>query len=81
MDCHCRSFGQHACSARAEGQAKIDSREAPVLRANQLFRAVYAEPGRHVIAFYYHQQGLLVGLFITCVTVVALLWLYLRSPS
>jgi hypothetical protein len=60
---------------------RVDGREAPVLRANQLFRAVYAEPGRHVIAFYYHQQGLLVGLFITCVTVVALLWLYLRNPG
>ena len=61
--------------------ASIDGREVPVLRANQLFRAVYAEPGQHVIAFYYRQQGLLAGMFITCITIVALLWLYARNPG
>ena len=62
-------------------QARIDGREVPVLRANQLFRAVYAAPGRHVIIFYYHQQGLLAGMFITCITIVALFWLYARNPG
>jgi hypothetical protein len=61
--------------------ARIDGREVPVLRANQLFRTVYAEPGQHVIAFYYRQQGLLAGLFITCITIVALLWLCARNPG
>jgi hypothetical protein len=61
--------------------ARIDGREVPVLRANQLFRAVYAEPGQHVIVFYYHQQGLLAGMFITCITMVALSWLYARNPG
>src|SRR5208337_979556 len=61
--------------------ARIDGREVPVLRANQLFRAVYAKPGQHVIAFYYRQQGLLAGMFITCITIVALLWLYARNPG
>jgi hypothetical protein len=61
--------------------AKIDGREAPVLRANQLFRAVYTQPGQHVIAFYYHQQGLWAGIFITCITIVALFWLYVRNPG
>jgi hypothetical protein len=61
--------------------ARIDGREAPVLRANQLFRAVYAEPGRHVIAFYYRQQGLLAGMLISVVTLVALLWVYQRNPD
>jgi len=53
-----------------------------VLRANQIFRAVYAEPGPHVIAFYYRQQGLLAGLLISALTLVALLgvWLW-DSPS
>ena len=61
--------------------ASIDGRKVPVLRANQLFRAVYAEPGQHAIAFYYRQQGLLAGMFITCITIVALLWLYVRNPG
>ena len=61
--------------------ARIDDREVPVLRANQLFRAVYAEPGQHVILFYYRQQGLLVGMFISALTLVALLWVYLRNPD
>jgi hypothetical protein len=62
-------------------RATIDGREAPVLRANQLFRAVYAERGKHVILFYYRQQGLLLGVFITGITLAVLLWLYVRGPS
>jgi len=58
-------------------RASIDGREVPVLRANQLFRAVYAAPGRHVIAYYYRQEGLLAGMLITCITAVGLLCLYL----
>jgi hypothetical protein len=61
--------------------ARIDGREVPVLRANQLFRAAYAEPGHHVIIFYYRQQGLLAGMFISALTLVALLWVYLRNPD
>jgi hypothetical protein len=61
--------------------ARIDEREVPVLRANQLFRAVYAEPGQHVILFYYRQQGLLVGMLISGITIVVLLWIYLRNPD
>jgi hypothetical protein len=51
-----------------------------VLRANQLFRAVYAEPGQHVLVFNYRQNGLLAGMLITLVTIVSLLWVYLRKP-
>jgi hypothetical protein len=61
--------------------ARIDGREVTVLRANQLFRAVYAEPGQHVIFFYYRQQGLLVGMFISAFALVALMWVYLRKPD
>ncbi len=61
--------------------ATIDGREVPVLRANQLFRAVYAGPGRHAIAFHYRQQGLAAGLLITSITMAGLLWLYLRNPG
>jgi hypothetical protein len=61
--------------------AELDGREVPVLRANQLFRAVYAEPGQHLIAFYYRQQGLLAGMLISALTLLALLWMYLRNPD
>ncbi len=64
----------------ANWHAKIDGREVPVLRANQLFRAVYAEPGQHVIAFSYRQHGLLAGMLISALTLLALLWVYLRNP-
>jgi hypothetical protein len=62
-------------------RATMDGLEVPVLRANQLFRAVYAEPGQHVIAFSYRQRGLWLGIFITGITIVVLAWLYLRNPG
>jgi hypothetical protein len=62
-------------------RALLDGQEVPVLRANQSFRAVYAQPGRHVIEFYYRQQGLLLGVFITGITLVVLLCLYVRNPG
>ena len=61
-------------------RATIDGREAPVLRANQLFRAVYADAGQHVVVFDYRQKGLLSGLFITGITLLVLSWLYVRNP-
>jgi uncharacterized membrane protein YfhO len=45
--------------------ATLDGREAHILRANQLFRAVYAGIGRHDIRFYYRQSGLKAGLVIS----------------
>jgi hypothetical protein len=53
----------------------------PVLRANQIFRAVYAEPGQHVVLFYFRQRGLLVGILISALTLAGLLWVYLRDPD
>jgi hypothetical protein len=64
----------------ANWHASMDGREVPVLRANQLFRAVYAEPGKHVLVFNYLQNGLIAGVLITCLTILGLLWLYLRNP-
>jgi hypothetical protein len=61
--------------------ASLDGREVPVLRANQLFRAVYAGPGRHEITFYYRQQGLLAGALISVLTLVTLGWIYLRGAD
>jgi hypothetical protein len=56
--------------------ATLDGREAPMLRANQLFRAVRAEAGRHEIRFYYRQRGLRAGLFLSLGTLVLLATLY-----
>jgi hypothetical protein len=47
-----------------------------MLRANQLFRAVYADAGRHEIRFYYRQRGLRAGLFLSLGTLVLLATLY-----
>jgi hypothetical protein len=57
-------------------QAWLDGQEVPVLRANQLFRAVFAGAGQHQILFKYHQQGLLPGLTISLLTLAGLgaLW-------
>jgi len=53
-------------------QATLDGRPVPVIRANQLFRAVYAGPGLHEIHFKYHQRGLLPGAIISLLTLAAL---------
>lgn len=80
MDCHCPSFGQHACSAGAERHAELDGREASVARANQLFRAVYTPAGTHTLRFYYHQGGLLPGAIISALTLMLLASLYSFDP-
>jgi hypothetical protein len=56
--------------------ATLDGRPAPVLRANQAFRAVYAGAGLHEIRFCYHQRGFHLGIIISvlCAAFLALLW-------
>lgn len=61
--------------------AEVDGREVPVLRANQLFRAVYADAGKHEVIFHYHQRGLKTGLIISLLTLALLAWLYKRDSS
>lgn len=60
--------------------AEVDGRETPVLRANQLFRAVYTPAGAHRLRFYYHQSGLLPGAIISALTLMLLAWLYFFGP-
>ena len=60
--------------------ASLDGREAQVLRANQLFRAVYTPAGAHTLRFYYHQSGLLPGAIISALTCVLLAGLYFLEP-
>jgi hypothetical protein len=58
--------------------ATVDGHEATVLRANQLFRAVYVGPGEHEIRFYYRQRGLIVGLLISLAALASTLTIYFR---
>jgi hypothetical protein len=59
--------------------ADLDGRDTPVLRANQLFRAVYAPAGTHRLRFYYQQSGLLAGAVISAVTCILLAGLYISN--
>jgi hypothetical protein len=60
--------------------AELDGRETPVLRANQLFRAVCTPAGAHRLRFYYHQSGLLPGAVISALTCMLLASLYFFAP-
>jgi hypothetical protein len=59
-------------------QATLDGRPAPVLRANQIFRAVYAGAGPHDIRFDYRQRGLRLGLTLSLATLATLIALYFK---
>jgi hypothetical protein len=59
-------------------QATLDGRPAPVLRANQIFRAVYAGAGLHEIRFDYHQHGFRLGIIISLLTLATLAGLYFK---
>ena len=60
-------------------QATLDGRPASVLRANQIFRAVYAGAGLHEVRFDYHQRGLRLGVIISILTLATLAVLYFNS--
>ena len=59
-------------------QATLDGRPAPILRANQIFRAVYAGAGEHEIRFDYRQRGLRLGVAISLLTAVTLAVFYFK---
>ena len=60
-------------------QATLDGRPVPVLRANQIFRAVYAGAGLHEVHFDYRQRGLRLGVIISLLTLATLAVLYFNS--
>ena len=60
-------------------EATLDGRPVAVLRANQIFRAVYAGAGAHEVRFEYHQRGLRLGVMISLLTLAALAILYFSS--
>ena len=53
-------------------KATLDGHATTVWRANQIFRAVYADAGRHEIRFDYRQRGLRLGLIISLATLAAM---------
>jgi hypothetical protein len=61
--------------------ATVDGRETAILRADQLFRAVHVEGGRHEIRFYYRQAGLKAGLLISLASMVLLAVCYAFDPG
>jgi hypothetical protein len=60
--------------------ATVDGREVTIMRADQVFRAVYVEAGRHEIRFYYRQAGLKAGLLISVFTLAGLGILFILDP-
>ena len=48
--------------------ARIDGKEAPILRADYLFRGVLVPAGEHDVAFAYEPRPLALGLLITLAT-------------
>jgi len=59
-------------------QATLDGLPAPMLRANQIFRAVYAGAGLHEIRFDYRQRGFRLGVIISFLTLGTLALLYFK---
>lgn len=60
-------------------RVEVDGREAPVLKANGLFRAVRIAPGEHTVRFVYRPTPLYAGLATSGVTALALVALALWS--
>jgi len=60
--------------------AELDGHPAAVIRANQLFRAVYASAGTHTLRFYYRQRGLKPGMVLSLATLAGCLLIYILDP-
>ncbi len=64
-------------------QVRVDGQEAPLLRADLIFRAVYLEAGEHTVEFVYAPASFRTGLQISAVALVVVLglWLWGRKKS
>jgi hypothetical protein len=62
-------------------RARVDGREAPVLRANGKHRAVPLPAGAHEVSLRYHPPGWRAGLVVTGLSVLSLMALWVRAPS
>jgi uncharacterized membrane protein YfhO len=57
-------------------RASVDGREAPILRADLVFRAVFLAAGDHVVQFNYAPQSFQMGLWVsvTAILVLVAVW-------
>jgi len=64
-------------------RARVDGREAPVVRANILFRAVLLEPGVHDVEVFFDSQSFARGVVLTIaglvLTILLLCWPLVRN--
>ena len=60
--------------------ARIDGQEAPLRRANLAFRAVAVPAGRHRVEMVYRPRGLLVGLTVAALSLIALALFVVPRP-
>src|SRR5262249_14503156 len=56
-------------------RARLDDREAPIMRADHTFRAVALPPGQHRVEFTYWPTSLRIGLMISAVAAAPVPWL------
>ena len=61
---------------------KVDGEEKPILQANHFYRAVQLEPGEHTLEFDFYPEGFKVGLVISGVSFLLLIFgaLFFREP-
>ncbi|MGQ9494150.1 MAG: YfhO family protein [Anaerolineae bacterium] len=57
----------------------VDGQEAPLLRANLLFRAVYLSAGKHIVEFSYAPNSFRIGLIVSAVSLLLVCGLALRG--
>ncbi|MCS7250144.1 MAG: YfhO family protein [candidate division WOR-3 bacterium] len=58
-----------------EWQVKVDNRKEEIYEANYLLRAVPIKEGKHIIKFYYDKKNILIGLSITILTLLFVIFL------
>ncbi len=61
--------------------ATLDGAEVPIYRANSLFRAVAAPPGKHTLVFRYRPTSLYIGFGVTLASLVILVALLARKRA
>jgi hypothetical protein len=62
-------------------RVRVDGQEAPLLRADVIFRAVQVSAGSHVVEFEYAPQSFRMGLLVSATALIVLLglWLFLEK--
>jgi len=59
-------------------KAYVDKKPGKIYRADYILRAVYLEPGKHIVKFTYDPFSFKIGAIITLCTILVLLGLYIR---